>query len=216
MSNTTSRIVSSGNGVILPQTDKVLYLSDIEKKIEKTNNQLVHLEQKKGHRNTHGGKTFRARAISIEDQKAVASQRLQLLQSAKDTLLAMSKSFPGLPATLNVDIQTKFDPQDSGFLTQIWRFYNQQKGLESLINRVEVWQDRKGIALIQIYFMMVGCEQMLKAFAHYKFVHMHKNNWCSLEATDRKEMRDLLELLKNTHQFIGNAKSELELIQRKL
>lgn len=127
--------------------------------------------------------------------------------------------FPGQIARLEVDIQTDFDPQDSLFLTKIWRFCNQIENPESLINRVEVWQDRTGITLVQVFFNKLGCEQMKQAFADkmdVEFFHCHQYNWCQLEVKKREEMQRLLTLIDSTHEFFGESQTELKSIISKL
>lgn len=97
MFNNTSKILpytmpdSLMNGVILPRSDKVLFACDIDKKIERARSQIDHLNQSLSHRNTHGGKAFRARNISIRDQISSASERMKLLQLAKASITELDK-----------------------------------------------------------------------------------------------------------------------------
>jgi|GEM_PF-5677453 hypothetical protein len=103
MLNNTSKILpytmpdSLMNGVILPRSDKVLFACDINKKIEKVRSQIGHLNQSLSHRNTHGGKAFRARNISIKDQISSASERMELLQSAKTPIIELNKQSKLIP-----------------------------------------------------------------------------------------------------------------------
>lgn len=127
--------------------------------------------------------------------------------------------FPGQMARLEVDIQSEFDLPDSMFLTKIWRFYNKIENPESLINRIEIWQDRKGIALVQIFFNALGCEQMKQAFSDkmkVQIFHYHADDWCKLEVTHREGMKKLLDLISSAHEFVGNSHSEMEVIASKL
>lgn len=72
------------NGVILPQSSRLLSESDIDSKIKKIKSHIDHLFNAQSHRKTHGGKRFCARQISLQDQTQNARQRLTLLMSAKD------------------------------------------------------------------------------------------------------------------------------------
>jgi hypothetical protein len=87
MSNNTSKVLpySSGQmtGVILSHSEKVLSAQDLDKKIEKAKGQIEHLTAQLPHRNTHGGKGFRAKKISLQDQISLISDRLTMLQMAK-------------------------------------------------------------------------------------------------------------------------------------
>ncbi len=95
--NNTSKILpytqpdSLMNGVILPHSDKVLSSSDIDKKVEKTKSHISYLSGGLAHRNTHGGKSFRAKNISIKDQISSASKRLELLESAKTIITKLDQ-----------------------------------------------------------------------------------------------------------------------------
>lgn len=97
MLNNTSKILpytqpdSLMSGVILPHSDKVLSSSDIDKKIEKTKSHISHLNGSLAHRNTHGGKRFRAKNISIKDLISSASKRLVLLESAKTVITKLDQ-----------------------------------------------------------------------------------------------------------------------------
>jgi hypothetical protein len=87
--NSTSKILSfidpnTGlNGVILPQSSRILFESDIDTKIKKVRSHIDHLSNAQSHRKTHGGKRFCARQISLQNQIQHASRRLALLASAK-------------------------------------------------------------------------------------------------------------------------------------
>ncbi len=105
--NNTSKIVpyttpdTYGNGVVLPHSSKVLFEHDIDKKIEKTKGHISHLSNSQSHRNTHGGKRFRARQISLKDQVQYFSKELTLLTSAKEIIVKLNKqSKPPLTETL--------------------------------------------------------------------------------------------------------------------
>lgn len=97
MLNNTSKILSYIqpdsliNGVLLPHSDKVLSLSDIDKKVEKTKSHISHLSGSFAHRNTYGGKSFRAKNMSIKDQISSASKRLELLESAKTIITKLDQ-----------------------------------------------------------------------------------------------------------------------------
>ncbi len=89
MFNSTSGILPyaspdySVTGFILPHSDKVLTSEDIDRKIKRTEERIVKLTQGMPHRNTHGGKSFRAEKRAAQDQVSLASQRLKLLNRAK-------------------------------------------------------------------------------------------------------------------------------------
>lgn len=71
------------SGVVLPHTNKVLSESEIDRKIQKAQNHIAHLNNGLSQRKTHGGKGFRAKRISLQDQISEATARLNLLQTAK-------------------------------------------------------------------------------------------------------------------------------------
>lgn len=79
------------HGVILPQSSKVLFESDIDSKIQKTKSHIDHLSNAQAHRNTHGGKRFRAKQISLRDQIDSSTKRLALLTSAKKVIVKLDK-----------------------------------------------------------------------------------------------------------------------------
>lgn len=70
-------------GVILPRSDKVLLEADIDTRIAKAKSEIDHWKNRLAHRVTHGGKRFRARQISIKDQRELCTARLKELESAK-------------------------------------------------------------------------------------------------------------------------------------
>ncbi|MGD2169620.1 MAG: hypothetical protein PVI40_05225 [Chlamydiota bacterium] len=90
MYNNTSRVLpySSGQitGVILPRSEKILTYQDVDFRIEKVKKQIQHLTAQLPQRKTHGGKAFRAKKISLQQQISLASDRLNLLQTAKATI----------------------------------------------------------------------------------------------------------------------------------
>lgn len=70
-------------GVILPYSDKVLGMKDIEDKISKAMNGIQHWTNRLARRGTHGGGGFRARNISRQNQIQHAKDTLKLLEAAK-------------------------------------------------------------------------------------------------------------------------------------
>ena len=86
MYNTSKVSLFFAEGVILPHSGKVLTLQDIDKKISKMKGHIAHLDGQLSERQTHGGKGFRTRQISLLDQRAIASSRLDLLQQAESIL----------------------------------------------------------------------------------------------------------------------------------
>jgi hypothetical protein len=70
----------------------VLFKNDIDKKIEKTKSHLSYLSNSQSHRITHGGKRFRARQISLQEQVQSYSERLSLLTSAKKNIVQLNLS----------------------------------------------------------------------------------------------------------------------------
>jgi hypothetical protein len=104
-------------------------------------------------------------------------------------------------------------------INQIWKFYNKEENPESLINRVEIWQDYSGILLIDLFFKKSGCEQMKEVFkkkTNTNFFHHHDLNWCKLQVIGSKDIRSLLSLVNETQQFIGDSKSEMKGILAKV
>lgn len=83
--------VTLRGGVILPHSSRVLFESDIDTKIKETKSQIDYLSNAQSHRNTHGGKRFRARQISLRDQLDSCSKRLLLLTSAKEVFVELDK-----------------------------------------------------------------------------------------------------------------------------
>lgn len=67
----------------LTQSKKLLSSQDTDKKIERTERHIKHLVAQFPQRNTHGGKGFRAKRISILNQISLASNRLTSLRLAK-------------------------------------------------------------------------------------------------------------------------------------
>ena len=70
-------------GITLPRSDKVLLEADIDARIAKAKVEIDHLTNRLAHRVKHGGKRFRARQISIKDQRELCTARLKELESAK-------------------------------------------------------------------------------------------------------------------------------------
>ncbi len=74
-------------GAILPHSSTILTESDIEKKILKARKHISNLKINAGSsRNTHGGKAFRAKRISLKSQSSEHSKRLELLRTAQTLL----------------------------------------------------------------------------------------------------------------------------------
>lgn len=80
MFNNRSQILTYSSGFVLPHSEKVFSFQEIDKKIEKARKHVEHLTAKLPQRSTHGGKAFRAKKISLQDQISVASDRLALLK----------------------------------------------------------------------------------------------------------------------------------------
>lgn len=70
-------------GVILPHSNRWLNAADINIKIKQTKNHIAHLVQAQTHRQTHGGKRFRARQIALRTRSNIYVKRLELLSAAK-------------------------------------------------------------------------------------------------------------------------------------
>lgn len=79
------------HGVVLPQSSKVLFEFDIDSKIKKTKSHIDHLSNSQAHRNTHGGKRFRAKQNLLKGQIDLSTQRLALLVSAKNVIVKLDK-----------------------------------------------------------------------------------------------------------------------------
>ncbi|ADI38901.1 putative uncharacterized protein [Waddlia chondrophila 2032/99] len=73
-------------GAILPQSSKISFESDLDKKIEKARKHIDYLSTSLPHRNTHGGKRYRARRASINQQIHLAKERLETLSRAKESI----------------------------------------------------------------------------------------------------------------------------------
>jgi hypothetical protein len=90
MYNATNGIRVSGNNVYFPLSDKPINAQELEKKIEKAQNHIRHLEARIPHRTTHGGKTFRAKCISLKDQVAVTKESLIVMEIAQKKITVPS------------------------------------------------------------------------------------------------------------------------------
>lgn len=133
----------------------------------------------------------------------------------------MSLTFPGLKANLAVRQQFSFeDKLDKGTLIAIMRFYNKNPDPESLINRVEVWQDRSGMSLVDVYFHASGCEKVREEFSnkiHCQSFHHHNYNWCKLQITNRNDMHNFLIGIVSTQTFADDhSQGVMKLILSKL
>ena len=129
------------------------------------------------------------------------------------TIIQKTTVFPGLPARLEVAEQSNFpDAQDALFLKHVWKFFNKDGNPKSLINRVEVWKDRTDtICLIEIYFNMIGCEEMRKSFSHLNplTIHHHEYDWCKMKFMHPRSMRAVLKALMESQQFVGDSKERV-------
>lgn len=98
MFNITNRTIlyspqnDSTLGAILPHSDKVLSETDIDGRIDTLNQHKQQLSNSLAHRNTHGGKRFRAKRISKENEMALVSKKLELLVSAKNLVSKTAKA----------------------------------------------------------------------------------------------------------------------------
>jgi hypothetical protein len=101
-------------GVVLPHSDKLLSAQDIDKKIENTKKHIFHLTQQLPNRATHGGKRFRARVISLQDQISLSTQKFELLQMAKTTLTKLNPAkVPVCPICRSFDLFERWDLESS-------------------------------------------------------------------------------------------------------
>lgn len=78
------------NGVILPHSSEVLFEYDIDSIIQKIKSQTDHFSNAQSQGNTHGGKSFHTRQISLQDQ-VDSSKRLTLLLAAKEIIVTLNK-----------------------------------------------------------------------------------------------------------------------------
>ncbi len=76
------------NGVVLPGCSRVLSYEEVQQSIEKTENHILSLKDRIAERNTHGGKNYRTKTISLKDQISFAEQRLEILLQAKGIIEA--------------------------------------------------------------------------------------------------------------------------------
>ena len=83
---------TGAHGVILPKSDKVLFESDIDSKIQKIHSHIRHLSNAKAHRKTHGGKGFRGKQISLQDQINSSKNELALLILAKEKIAELDRA----------------------------------------------------------------------------------------------------------------------------
>lgn len=99
MFNNTTRVLlyespdRSIRGVILPRSDKVLSLQDLDEKIKRATSHIAHLTSQLPSRATHGGTAFRAKNISLKDGISAAAERLHLLQEAKAAISEAQSNF---------------------------------------------------------------------------------------------------------------------------
>ncbi len=88
MYNNISKIrLYSMTEVILPYSEKPLNPENIDEKITTLSNHIAHLNSQLSQRKTHGGKGFRAKKSSLQNQISLATNRLNLLLKAQDLLL---------------------------------------------------------------------------------------------------------------------------------
>lgn len=83
--------INGPTSVTLPDSDRVLFESDIDSKIKKTKRHIDHLSNAQSHRKTHGGKRFRAKQLSLRTQLDSTAQRLIWLESVKKVFIAVNK-----------------------------------------------------------------------------------------------------------------------------
>jgi hypothetical protein len=81
-------------GVMLPHSSRVLFDLEIDSKIKKTQKQIEHLSNAQSHRNTQGGKRFRARKISLHNQVELFCKRLTVLTLAKEIVINLNNPNP--------------------------------------------------------------------------------------------------------------------------
>lgn len=85
--NSSSKITYTDmNGIILPHSSRTLFESEINSKIKKAKSHIDRLSNAQSYRNTHSGKRFRARQISLRSQIDSSYKRLTLLLSAKEII----------------------------------------------------------------------------------------------------------------------------------
>ena len=95
--NSTSKVLSYTDadtglhGVILPQSSRVFFESEIDIKIQKANNRIKYLSSAQAYRRTHGGKRFRAKQISLRNQMNSTSDELSMLSTAKAIIVKLNK-----------------------------------------------------------------------------------------------------------------------------
>jgi len=128
-----------------------------------------------------------------------------------------SSQFPGLSANLKVEIQDRFEGKYALFLTKVWIFYNNEPDTRSLINNIQILQDRVGVATLSVFFRYSGCEMMKKAFPENEINHFHENNICELKVTrpfnddpNTSAIKSLLQVILDTQNFSEDSKSEMQ------
>jgi len=73
--------------VVFSNSEKAFSLQELEKKLLKTLRHIEHLADQICHKNTHGGKRFRTRQISLKDQIESSIERFDLLRTARVTAI---------------------------------------------------------------------------------------------------------------------------------
>jgi hypothetical protein len=82
-------------------TSRIYSLPILEKKIEKTETNIEHLTGALGHRKTHGGKNYRTRQISLNNQINSASKNLTLLNNQANQARQLDNISTSKPQLVN-------------------------------------------------------------------------------------------------------------------
>lgn len=151
-------------------------------------------------------------------------------------MMTANLGFPGIPATLDVNPETlkerlelnqrletqnpnRFKKDESlQHLTNIWTFYSITDDRMPLIDRVEVWENKSGISLVNIFYNHSYCESVKddleKTLSSKNLVYKHYLNstYCLIQATEREDINLVLSLLNSSQNFTEKGKSEMEKI----
>lgn len=116
--------------------------------------------------------------------------------------------FPGTQAKLYLhNTQEGFDDYPYRNSDKIWHFVNKVQSKESLINRISIWKEARGVSMVQIFFNNYECEQVEKklspfikgpASGFFKY-----DDFCELLTSDSESILSLLTLVNKVHTYVN-------------
>lgn len=111
--------------------------------------------------------------------------------------------------------QTK-EFSDSFFVRKVWQFKNCEREQHSLVNKIEIWKNEKGILIAEVFFNSAGCKRMQSNFWGNQFHHDHSSRCCTMRITNKTDIYNFLNLFFRSHHLNEIAKAEKNKILSKL